>query len=225
MCACVVLGLVFPCQAKWLAWGKPPKWPIMCGVERKTLTQAVRVSCPPVCRVDTTMAISVFDGHFLDDLGLPFLPCFSSCICCARVSLGISVTRFYGLYGLLSSNQWRCSIFQDKRDRYLPTLIFHLLQLGQDSPSVLWHCWLGVSKSTRPVETEWWGDGVVICLEWGATDLHMVQLMPLPPHHLLLHYSPEWFNLSGAGLHSLSWKRGHLVGVVVCCCSASRGVW
>jgi len=27
--------------------------------------------------------------------------------------------------------------------------------------------------------------GVVICLERDANDLHMVQLMPLPPHHLL----------------------------------------
>jgi len=27
---------------------------------------------------------------------------------------------------------------------------------------------------------------MVICLEQGANDLHMVQLMPLPPHHLLL---------------------------------------
>jgi len=27
---------------------------------------------------------------------------------------------------------------------------------------------------------------VVICQEWGANDLRMVQLMPLPPHHLLL---------------------------------------
>jgi len=30
------------------------------------------------------------------------------------------------------------------------------------------------------VKTEWRGAGVVICLERGA-DLHMVQLMPLPP--------------------------------------------
>jgi len=29
------------------------------------------------------------------------------------------------------------------------------------------------------VKTEWWGAGVVICLERGA-DLHMAQLMPLP---------------------------------------------
>ena len=28
-------------------------------------------------------------------------------------------------------------------------------------------------------KTEWWGAGVVICLEWDA-DLHMVQLIPLP---------------------------------------------
>jgi len=48
---------------------------------------------------------------------------------------------------------------------------------------------------------------MVICLEQGANDLHMVWLMPL--HHLLLHLNPEWFNLSGAGLPSLSWKRGH----------------
>jgi len=28
----------------------------------------------------------------------------------------------------------------------------------------------------------------------------MVQLMSLPPHHLLLHYNRDWFDLSGAGL-------------------------
>ena len=33
---------------------------------------------------------------------------------------------------------------------------------------------------------EWWRTGVVIRLERGANDLHMVHLMPLPPHHLLL---------------------------------------
>ena len=38
-----------------------------------------------------------------------------------------------------------------------------------------------------------WDAGGVICLERGANDLHMVQLMPLPPHHLLLQQNPEWF--------------------------------
>jgi len=44
-------------------------------------------------------------------------------------------------------------------------------------PSVLWRCWLGDRKGIRP---PWWGADVVICLERGA-DLHMAQLMPLPP--------------------------------------------
>jgi len=32
----------------------------------------------------------------------------------------------------------------------------------------------------------WWCAGMVIFLEQGANDLHMVLLMPLPPNHLLL---------------------------------------
>ena len=43
---------------------------------------------------------------------------------------------------------------------------------------MLWCCWLGGRKSIRPVKKQWWGAGVVVCLEQGA-DLHMVQLMPL----------------------------------------------
>jgi len=31
----------------------------------------------------------------------------------------------------------------------------------------------------KPVKTEWWGAGVVVCLAQGA-DLHTAQLMPLP---------------------------------------------
>ena len=46
-------------------------------------------------------------------------------------------------------------------------------------PSVLWRCWLGGRKGIRPAKTEWWGTGVVICLERGA-DLHIAPLMPLP---------------------------------------------
>ena len=45
--------------------------------------------------------------------------------------------------------------------------------------SVLWRCWLGGRKGIRPVKNEWWGVGVVVCMEQGA-DLHMAQLMPLP---------------------------------------------
>jgi len=39
--------------------------------------------------------------------------------------------------------------------------------------------WLGGRKGIQPVKkTEWWGAGMVICLEQSA-DLHMAQLMPL----------------------------------------------
>ena len=33
---------------------------------------------------------------------------------------------------------------------------------------------------------EWWGAGMIICVERSARDLHMVQLMSLPPHHLCI---------------------------------------
>ena len=65
-------------------------------------------------------------------------------------------------------------------------------------------------------KTEWWGAGVVICVQRDANDMHMIQLMPLPPHHLLLYYNPDWFNVSGAGLPRLSCKRGHIKQVSVC---------
>jgi len=38
---------------------------------------------------------------------------------------------------------------------------------------------LGGREGILPVKSEWWGAGVVICLEQGA-DLHIAQLMPLP---------------------------------------------
>jgi len=50
-------------------------------------------------------------------------------------------------------------------------------------------------------KTEWWGAGVVICLERGA-DLHMAQLMPLP--HTVSCFSkiqmglPFWYRLTRA---------------------------
>ena len=34
---------------------------------------------------------------------------------------------------------------------------------------------------------------MIICLEQSADDMCMVQLMPLPPHHLSLHLNSDWF--------------------------------
>ena len=49
--------------------------------------------------------------------------------------------------------------------------------------TVLWHCWMGIRKSMRPVKIECLDVGVVVCLERGADCLHVVQLMPLPWCH------------------------------------------
>ena len=63
---------------------------------------------------------------------------------------------------------------------YQPAIDFSFsLFLYDNMPSVLWRCWLDGRKGIRPVKTEWWGTGMVVCLEQGA-DLHMAQLMPLP---------------------------------------------
>ena len=58
--------------------------------------------------------------------------------------------------------------------------------LYRNRPWVLWHGWLGDRKSIWPVKNWAVRCGVTICLKQGASDLHMVQLMPQSPHH------PEW---------------------------------
>ena len=91
-------------------------------------------------------------------------------------------------------------------------------------PSVLWRCWLGGRKGIRPVKNmEWWGAGTVICLERDAIDLRMVQLMPLPPHHLLLQQNPEWFILLVPAYPGCPGKKAVkrlCVCVCVLCCRA-----
>ena len=48
---------------------------------------------------------------------------------------------------------------------------------------------------------------MVICLQQGANDLHMVQLMPLLPPPSLAPVKSRMVYLSGAGLPRLSWKK------------------
>ena len=59
------------------------------------------------------------------------------------------------------------------------TLQFTTVYQGYNYELVSPRCWLGGRKGIWPVKTEWWGAGMVICLERGA-DLHMAQLLPLP---------------------------------------------
>ena len=42
---------------------------------------------------------------------------------------------------------------------------------------------VGLEQHPACEKLEWWGTGMVICLEQGANDLHMVQLMPLAHGH------------------------------------------
>jgi len=77
--------------------------------------------------------------------------------------------------------------------------------------SVLWHCWLGNRKGIRPVKTEWWGTGMVVCLERGANDLPM----PLPPPSSLAPVKSSMVYLSGASLPRFSWKKGWWTNVVL----------
>ena len=61
--------------------------------------------------------------------------------------------------------------------------------------------------------TQWWYAGMVIGLERGANDLHMVQLIPLSPHHLCSNKIQKIY-FSGASLPRLFWKKV----VHGCCC-------
>ena len=97
---------------------------------------------------------------------------------------------------IISSIRLGCECLTLPRKRTLeeivrnPSLVCNLFSL------VLWRCCLGGRKGIWPVKNmEWSGAGMVICLERGANDLHMVQLMPLTPHYLLLQQNPEWFIL------------------------------
>jgi len=71
-----------------------------------------------------------------------------------------------------------------KGQHFIENLLSIIMEWSTSVPSMLWHCWIGVRKSFQPVKNEWWGAGVVIF--WSAVQMHVVQLMPLPPYHLLL---------------------------------------
>jgi len=111
------------------------------------------------------------------------------------------------------SHCW-CAMFITRRST-LSLLLWYVVQL---LPSVLWQCWLGVKKSTRVVKIEWWGVGVVICLQRGAVCLHMVQPMPLylktPPSlasfksRLVL---PFWYRLNQVVLEKRTSNRSSIL--------------
>jgi len=124
--------------------------------------------------------------------------------CHGRTLFELSVTNISCTY----IAQWATRIYYHFSSR--PMLI------SIKMPSVLWQCWVGAMKSTRLVKIEWWGVGVVICLEQGADYLHIIQLTPLHPKTpscLALFKSrlvlPVWYQLTQVVL-----EKGRYTGVV-----------
>jgi len=74
---------------------------------------------------------------------------------------------------------WSKNIMPQVRTKVHESALF-FRQLEFAPSFVLWHCWLGGRKGIRPVKNWVMGSGMGICLGQGA-DLHMAQLMPLPP--------------------------------------------
>ena len=75
-------------------------------------------------------------------------------------------------------------------------------------------------------ELDWWGASIAICLKRGANDLHMVQLMPLPPQFLCFSKIQNclsfWYRLTLVVLEKRPFNVYMFVGIV--CRHADRGV-
>jgi len=79
-------------------------------------------------------------------------------------------------------------------------------------PSVLWHCVVWRHQEEHPACKNW----VMRCwcgyvsgarcrlFAYGPADATAIS----KPHHLLPHWNPDWFYLSGTSLPRLYWKRG-----------------
>ena len=99
-----------------------------------------------------------------------------------QISLANSPENLYTLRHAFSGNSKQLQLHDSIHLSLVYTDYSFSSWLSYFVPSVLWHCWLGImkTKSIRHVKN-WWGADMVICLQWGANDLRMVRLMPLPP--------------------------------------------
>jgi len=96
--------------------------------------------------------------------------------------------------------------------------VLHILTL-----SLCLQCFDAVGWAPACKKTEWWGAGVVICLERGA-DMHMAQLMPLPLTVSCLRKNQIGFTfLVPAHLGSTGQRAVKRVCVCVCVCTLSVG--
>ena len=141
------------------------------------------------------------------------LPLTVSCFSKIQISVAFLVPAHPGSPGQRAVKRvCVCVSLQMSSISYSASCSFVPYTMEEFLPSVFWRCWLGVRKSTQPIKIEWWGVGVVICLERGTDCLHMVQLMPVPPQNpivpWLISIRTGFTFLVGTGLPRLSWKRG-----------------
>jgi len=80
---------------------------------------------------------------------------------------------------------------------------------------VLWRCCLSGRKGIQSVKTEWWGTGVVICLDWARCKWFAYGPTDATATSSLAPVKSRMVYLSGAGLPRLSWKKRPLNGCSV----------
>ena len=107
---------------------------------------------------------------------------FRFCLFLVFVSLGMCLficIDFQWLYNQdrLSLGRWSSSILFVHGTLLVYRDLFFSVTLYYFNNSLNY---VSVYCMYRTAISEWWGVGVVICLERGADCLHMVQLMPLP---------------------------------------------
>ena len=107
----------------------------------------------------------------------------AECYCFTQNLLHDTVLVYYitsSLAALSTINLWYDMLFFIiTAFTHQSAIVTHTCTFNCPLPSVLWCCWLGGRRASGLLKTEWWGSGMVICLERGA-DLHMAQVMPLP---------------------------------------------
>ena len=101
-----------------------------------------------------------------------------------------------------------CKVMGNNMVDFLECPVFFLHQPALSALTLL-----GIMKSIRPIKIEWWGVGIVICLEQGADCVHMILLKPLHPKttSLALFKSrlvlPFWYQLTLVVLEKWPVKR------------------
>jgi len=123
MCAFVVLGLVFPYQAKRLAWGTSPIWPVLCWVGRKTLTQSINQSVTIFHQLNLGSAAAgmILAGSWCE------VYCVAKCRACHQPGITYCTSSFLcsptESWGEILSDKCRCTLLGHHADCFQSHLV------------------------------------------------------------------------------------------------------